>query len=233
MSRPVEAVIFDFGGVISVRFFDDLTPFEEEMGYPLGSVSKLMFGDAHDHLSGGDPSDGAYDEGPAHDFHLLEMGELSLDDYLAGLMRRAPEVVGQEIDFSAYTRFAESMPMQVQWPMVQRIRRLHDDGMKLGLLTNNVKEFGDSWRASFPVDELFPVVVDSSEVGMRKPDPRIYELTCEQLGVEPEAAIFLDDNTDNVRAANALGIETVLVGYECLQAIADLDAILERRGTAT
>jgi putative hydrolase of the HAD superfamily len=73
-------------------------------------------------------------------------------------------------------------------------------------------------------------VIDSSEVGLRTPDPRIYELTCERLGVDPEAAVFLDDNLENVEAAGALGIETVLVPPVCLDAIAALDAILERRG---
>jgi putative hydrolase of the HAD superfamily len=117
----------------------------------------------------------------------------------------------------------------VHWPIVHRIRRLRDDGMPLALLTNNVKEFGSSWRATFPVDELFPVVIDSSEVGLRKPDPRIYELTCERVGVVPTAVVFLDDNLENVCAAESLGIETVHVGPDPLATIRDLDAILERR----
>lgn len=228
---PIVAVIFDYGGVISAPLFDDLAGFETRMGYPAGSIRRLMFGDSHSHLGGGDPVDGAYDEGPVHDFHLLEMGRLSLADYLEGLMARAPEIVGRSLDLSAYEEFASSMPMRVQWPIVHRIRRLHADGLALALLTNNVKEFGDSWRTTFPVDELFSVVVDSSDVGMRKPDPAIYVLTCERLGVEPADAMFLDDNADNVAAADALGIETVLVGADPLAAIRDLDAILDGRGT--
>ena len=65
---------------------------------------------------------------------------------------------------------------------------------------------------------------------MRKPDPRIYELTCELAGVDPEAAVFLDDNADNVEAASALGIETVHVGVDPFAAIAELDAILDAAG---
>ena len=249
---PIEAVIFDYGGVISARFFDNLDDFEDRMGYTRGSVHQLMFGDAHSHL-GGDPVDGTCrvgasperrrrvsrrraettkgdDEGPIHDFHLLEMGRLSFDDYLAGLIRRAPDVIGKPLDPNAYLTFATTMPVLVQWPMVQRIQRLKREGIALALLTNNVKEFGSAWRATFPVDELFPIVVDSCEVGMRKPDRRIYELTCERVGVLPSAAVFLDDNLDNVNAAAALGIETVLVGPDSLEAIAALDAILARRG---
>lgn len=211
----IEAVIFDYGGVISVGLLRDLGSFEEQMGYPAGSVHRLMFGDGTEVL---------------HDFHLLETGELSLDDYLRSLERRAPEVIGRAIDFAAYVEFTRQTPVQVHWPVVHRIRRLRDEGMPLALLTNNAKEFRDSWRATFPVDELFPVVVDSSEVGLRKPDPRIYELTCERLGVEPSSAVFLDDNLDNIAAAEALGLETVLFGTDPVASLAELDAILERRG---
>jgi len=227
---PVEGVIFDYGGVISARLFDDLDAFEASMGYPKGAVGRLMFGDTNNHLGGGDPMDGAADDGPVHDFHLLEMGQLTLVEYMNGLIARAPEVLGRPLDFEAYTEFSRSMPILVQWPVVHEIRRLKDDGTRLALLTNNVKEFGSAWRSTFPVDELFPVVVDSCEVGMRKPDPRIYELTCERIGVRPAAAVFLDDNDDNVAAAAGIGIEVVLVGRDPRETIADLRAILDRRG---
>jgi putative hydrolase of the HAD superfamily len=230
----VEAVIFDYGGVISTRLFDDLWPFEEEMGLPRGSVYRLMFSDLDAGDDGGDAVDGAHDgaagDHPVHDFHRLETGDITLDVYIAGLVQRAPEVLGRPLDLNAYWQYAARLPLLVQWPVVHRIRRLRDDGMALALLTNNVKEFGSAWRAAFPVDELFRVVVDSSEVGLRKPDPRIYELTCERLGVAPASAVFLDDNRDNVGAATALGIESVLVGPDPRTTIRDLDAILDRRG---
>jgi putative hydrolase of the HAD superfamily len=66
---------------------------------------------------------------------------------------------------------------------------------------------------------------------MRKPDPRIYLLTCERLGVTPSASVFVDDNRDNVEAARAVGIEAIHFGDEPLGALSELDAILERRGT--
>ena len=133
-----------------------------------------------------------------HDFHLLEMGRLSLADYLLGLERRAPDVIGRPLDYVAYQRFMSASAIAVHWPVVHRIRRLRDDGVHLALLTNNVREFGGAWRATFPVEELFAIVVDSSEVGMRKPDPAIYEHTSALLAVEPDAAVFLDDNAENV-----------------------------------
>ena len=202
-----------------MRLLGDLSSFEASMGYPPGSVRELMFGAAG-------PSDGT----ATHDFHRLETGHLSLADYLSGLERRAPEVLGRPLDFEAYRAFTAASAIAVHWPVVHRIRRLRDDGVRLALLTNNVKEFGSSWRATFPVDELFPVVVDSSEVGMRKPDSAIYEHTCALLEVEPSAAVFLDDLDENVAAAAALGIETVQFGADPVVSLAELDAILDRRG---
>lgn len=228
-SGQVDLVIFDFGGVISERLLDDVVDFEAQMGYPSGSLNRLLFGDIPDG-SDGDPVDGAYDEGPVHDFHLLEMGKLGFGDYLERLARRAPDVLGQELSSEAFVEFSAAYAVRVQWPIVHEIQRLHGEGVPLALLTNNVKEFGDSWRSTFPVDELFPLVVDSSEVGMRKPDPRIYELTCGRAGAEPSASVFLDDNTDNVAASRALGIETVHVGRDPLVVIDELRTILDRRG---
>lgn len=228
----VELVIFDYGGVISERLLDDVADFEIVMGYPTGSLNRLLFGDIPEG-NDGDPVDGAYDEGPVHDFHLLEMGKLGFDDYLVRLTRRAPEILGTELTPEVFVEFSAASALRVQWPIVHEIRRLNELGVPLALLTNNVKEFGDSWRASFPVDELFPLVIDSSVVGMRKPDPRIYELTCARAGAEPDASLFLDDNPDNVAAARELGIETVHVGEDPIAVVHELRSILDRRGVRT
>jgi putative hydrolase of the HAD superfamily len=235
MVEPVEAVIWDYGGVISSPLFRGIGRFEADMGYPQGSVLELIFGEGTYVVGdgGGDPCDGAAEAASAvtHDWHRLEIGEIALDEYFAGVIARAPAVLGREIDLDAYRRFTRDMPLGIHWPVVHRIRRLRQDGLKVALLTNNVKEFGSAWRSTFPVDELFEVVVDSSEVGMRKPDARIYLLTCERLGVAPTASVFVDDNRDNVEAARAVGIEAIHFGDEPLAPIRELDAIIDRRGT--
>ena len=215
----VEAVIFDYGGVISVRLLGDLDRFEAAMGYPPGSVHELMFGPT-----------ARRDGEPVPDFHRLETGDLSLVEYVQGLARRAPPVLGRPLDLEAYRAFTASSAVAVHWPVVHRVRALRDEGLRLALLTNNVREFGDAWRATFPVDELFAHVVDSSAVGMRKPDPAIFEHTCALLEVEPEAAVFVDDNAENIGAAAAVGLETVHFGTDPLASLAVLDAVLERRG---
>jgi putative hydrolase of the HAD superfamily len=236
VAEPVEAVIWDYGGVISSPLFRGIGRFEADMGYPEGSVLELIFGETAyiGAEGGGDPVDGAAPASASavtHDWHRLETGEIGLEEYMAGVVKRAPEVLGREIDLEAYHAFTRDMPLGIHWPVVHRIRRLRSDGLKVGLLTNNVKEFGSAWRSTFPVDELFEVVVDSSEVGMRKPDPRIYLLTCKRLGVPPTASVFIDDNRDNVEAARAVGIEAIHFGDEPMGALTELDAVLDRRGT--
>jgi epoxide hydrolase-like predicted phosphatase len=94
------------------------------------------------------------------------------------------------------------------------------------MLTNNVREWEARWRSMIPdIDELFETVVDSAFVGMRKPDPAIYELTLERLGLPAEACAFVDDVEVNCEAATALGIRAVQF-VDTAQAIRDLDALL-------
>jgi epoxide hydrolase-like predicted phosphatase len=235
----IEAVIFDYGGVFSSPLFRGIGKFEADMGYPPGAVLELLFGDkAYVGVEGwahAEPVQTAVAprEAVTHDWHRMEIGEISLEDWFAGVQARAPEVLGQPIDMDSYLTFMAEMPVGVHWPVVHRARALLADGVPIALLTNNVKEWGDHWRATFPVDELFEIVVDSSDVGMRKPDARIYLLTCERLGVTPETSVFIDDNAENIAAARALGMETVHFGENPFDAITELDAILDRRGVVS
>jgi putative hydrolase of the HAD superfamily len=118
--------------------------------------------------------------------------------------------------------------LSVNQPMVDCLRRARDErGLRLALLTNNVREWEPRWRAMVPIDELFEVVVDSAFVGMRKPDPRIYELTLERLGLPASACTFVDDLEHNVEAARALGMQAVWF-QDTEQAIAELEAQLSQ-----
>jgi epoxide hydrolase-like predicted phosphatase len=149
--------------------------------------------------------------------------------YFQRVVEKAPRVLGRPIDMDAFGRFWQTTAPGVHWTVVHKMRDLKSDGLRIGLLTNNVKEFGDNWRAMFPIDELCEVVVDSSHVGMRKPERAIYELTCERMCVAPTETIFVDDNVDNVEAARAYGMATVHF-LDPVSAMAELDAILEHRG---
>ena len=109
--------------------------------------------------------------------------------------------------------------------MIHRVRELRVEGYRTAILTNNIKEWGPYWKSSIPLD-LFDLVVDSCEVGLRKPDPAIFRLTCDRLGVAPEAAVFLDDTRRHVESARTVGLHAILVA-DPLVALAELDAILE------
>jgi len=240
----ITTVIFDYGGVISSPLFRGIAEFEAAEGYRKGSLIALLFGEVHyvgvegravaselsregtrdDALSGEEATD-------MPDWYRLERGEIDFAQYLEAMVDKAPAVLGKPLDMEEYARFMSLAAPGVHWMVVHHIRELRARGLRLGLLTNNIKEFGDHWRSSFPVDELFDVVVDSSHVGLRKPEREIYELTCERLGIEPSEAVFVDDNADNIAAAASLGMKTVHFGEDPWAALAELDRVLAGHGT--
>jgi putative hydrolase of the HAD superfamily len=111
--------------------------------------------------------------------------------------------------------------------MIGLMRGLREGGHRMALLTNNVREWEPLWRGMLPVDEIFEVVVDSAFVGMRKPQPEIYELTLERMGDGIVAAecLFVDDSDLNVEAARELGM-TAVHFQSNEQAIAEIEAAL-------
>jgi epoxide hydrolase-like predicted phosphatase len=235
-------VIFDYGGVISSPLFVGIGAFEEAEGFAKGSLLELLFGETHyigvegravAAEAAADP-DRLEQEGEVRDepdWHLLEKGRIDVATYFERMVEKAPEVLGKPLDMDAYGRFWRATAPGVHWMVVHKMRDLKAQGLRVGLLTNNVQEFGEHWRATFPID-MCDDIVDSSHVGMRKPEREIYALACERLEIAPREAVFLDDNADNVAAARAFGMETVHFGTDPWTALAELDAILERRGTA-
>src|SRR5206468_8009468 len=115
---------------------------------------------------------------------------------------------GVQLDSLRETYFANLHPNE---RMIRYMRELRDRGLRLALLTNNVREWEPHWRAKLPdIDEIFEIVVDSAFVGMRKPEPEIYELTLERLdGVAAGECLFVDDIEANCEAAAALGMHVV------------------------
>ena len=117
--------------------------------------------------------------------------------------------------------------------MVAVLQRLIDEDYKIGCITNNVKSGSGAGMARSKekaaaveaVMELFSHVIESSKVGIRKPDPEIYKMACTALDVTPERAVFLDDLGVNLKPARALGMATIKVsGAE--QAISELETLL-------
>ena len=213
----IEAVIFDYGGVLSTTPFAGIAEYERKMGYPERSLAQLLFG------KGASPQ-GPTDESD-HDWHLLETGRLTLDEFHVRLVDRSEAALGQPLDLGDYAQFLRELGVGVHWMMVHRVRELRADGYRTAILTNNVKEWGSYWKRSIPLD-LFDEIVDSCDVGLRKPDPAIYRLTCERLKVAPEAAVFLDDTRRHVESARQVGLHAILV-RDPWAALAELDTVLE------
>lgn len=206
--RPFDAVVFDFSGVLVTSAFDVLASVLGDQ-LPKDDALELLLG--------------PYDEDTDHPWHRVERGEIGMGEWVSHINTIATER-NLTVDWASMSAaFGE---LQVQEVIVDRVRSLRSDGYRTALLTNNVKEGSDTWRALIPVDELFDVVVDSSAVGMRKPDPRIYLHTLELLGgVEPARAVFLDDHPGNVAGAQAAGLAAIVVA-DPADAVAELDALL-------
>jgi len=207
----IEAVISDFGGVLTTPLFNAFAHVQEEHGIPLESLGMAMWR--------------ATQERGENPLFPLERGELSEPEFLAIVGAALSAEVGREVSMEGFGEryFAQLHPNE---EFIAYLRSLKEDrGVRLAMLTNNVREWEARWRSMLPVDELFETVVDSAFVGMRKPEPAIYELTLERLGLPAEACAFVDDIDVNCDAASALGIRAVHF-VDTAQAIRDVDAAL-------
>ena len=190
----IEAVISDFGGVLTSPLVDSFAAVRESSGVPLEALGKAMAA--------------IMDRDGSHPLFELETGRLSETQFLDGLSSELTEELGRPVSMHDFgDRFFEHLHPNAR--MLDFMRRLRDEGYKLGICTNNVREWEPLWRAKLPVDEIFSVVVDSAFVGARKPEPRIYEITLERLAVPAEAALLIDDVEVNCTAARDLGMRAV------------------------
>jgi epoxide hydrolase-like predicted phosphatase len=214
----IRAVIFDLGGVVLGSPLHAIAQYEQELGIPRNFVNRVVADTA---------PDGAWSR--------LERGEISMEAFYDAFETECREA-GQTL--SARTMFermgAASLPRPI---MLEAIRRIRAEGFLTAALTNNWAEneeevTQDTGRNSDPKKSLagdgtralsdrFDVFIESSVEGLRKPDPRIYTLTCERLGVQPTEAAFLDDIGSNLKAARALGMTTIKVDAP-EQALAEL-----------
>jgi epoxide hydrolase-like predicted phosphatase len=166
---------------------------------------------------------GPYDTDTDHMWHRVERGEAPIVDWITWVGEETA-AAGVTVDWEAFGSMMGRLT--VHDVIVDRVRSLRPEGYRTALCTNNVREGSKSWRELVPVDELFDVVVDSSEVGLRKPDARIFRLTLDRLGVEdPGRAVFLDDHPGNVAGAERAGLVGLLVG-DPAEAVVALDALL-------
>jgi putative hydrolase of the HAD superfamily len=168
------------------------------------------------------------EEDGANPLFELECGRLAVADFMARIEAALSADLGRPVRLQDFTDsyFANLRPNE---ELIAYLRGLRGRGVRLALLTNNVREWEPLWRPMLPVDELFEVVVDSAFVGMRKPDPAIYELTLERLGLAARECVFVDDADVNCEAAQRLGMASVQF-RSTEQAIADIEAALGGAG---
>ncbi|MGI8513218.1 MAG: HAD family hydrolase [Solirubrobacteraceae bacterium] len=207
---PVQAVISDFGGVLTSPLIGSFAAYQERSGIPFEALGRAMAAMAER-------------EG-AHPLFELECGRITEAGFLAGLETGLEADLGRPVTLHGFGE-AYFEHLHPNDELIEYMRALRDRGLRMAILTNNVREWEPLWRAKLPVDEIFELVVDSGFVGMRKPDRAIYDLTLERLGLPAEACLFLDDIEVNVDAARELGILAVHF-RDTEQAIAELEAAL-------
>jgi putative hydrolase of the HAD superfamily len=195
MTGPITTVISDFGGVLTTPLVQSFAAVQDETGIPFEELAKAM--------------GRIEEEDGKHPLYELEKGNLSEVDFLAKLGDQLEPAIGHRPELH---RFSEIYfeALHPNPPMIELMREAKAGGHRMGLLTNNVREWEPLWRSMLPVDEIFEAVVDSGFVGLRKPDAQIYELMLERLDDVPaEECLFIDDVDVNCAAAHELGMSAV------------------------
>lgn len=160
-----------------------------------------------------------------HQWHRVERGEITLDECRAitkKMLEDAGIVAAVPANSAPKTTSgtqSSGFAFELNTEMVTLVHDLKDAGIKIGILTNNVKEFRPLWWPLMDFNTVFDVIVDSHEVKMRKPNPAIYHLTLERLGATASRTAFLDDLEANVHAATAVGLHGIHVGEDSSEAI--------------
>jgi len=205
-----EAVLWDFGGVFSASPFSAVEALGRERDLEPGRLLEAMFGPYH-----GDTD---------HPWHRLERGETDFGSAREEIMALA-RADGIELDpIEVFVRMGEGSVIREE--MVALATRIKRVGHRTAIVTNNAREFRERWVQSIPIAEVCHEIVDSSEIGIRKPDPRIFQHALEILGgIAPERALFVDDYPANVEAAQALGIRGVIVSDDYETAISEIEEL--------
>ena len=207
----IDAVLWDFGGVVTSSPFDAFRRLEQERGLPQDFLRRVNSTNPH-----------------ANAWARMERGEIGPDEFDA-LFREESSALGHPV---GGTEVLALLSGQVRPKVVAAIRQVRTR-YKVACLTNNMNaghgpgmaQTSERARAIAEVMELFHLVVESSKTGLRKPEPAFYLHACEQLGIEPQRAVFLDDLGINLKPAAAMGMTTIKV-LTADQAIGDLTRIL-------
>jgi putative hydrolase of the HAD superfamily len=208
----IQAIVSDFGGVLTTPLLGSFERVQDEIQIPAEYLGQALRAAAEER--GDNP------------LFELERGELEESEFLELLSANLEPLLGHRPHLH---RFREVYfdALDPNEPMIALMRELKASGLKMAMLTNNVREWEPLWRSMMPVDEIFEEVVDSAFVGCRKPEGRIYRLTLERIGIAPEACLFVDDLPVNCEGAEKAGMKAVHF-RDNEQAIAEIRAAVGR-----
>jgi putative hydrolase of the HAD superfamily len=194
-----KAVLWDFGGVIFTSPFESFNIYEAANGLPANFIRTL---------NATNPDTNAWAQ--------FERNELSVEAFADAFQAEA-FAAGHTLDAVAVLT---ALRGEVRPQMLAAIDAISEAGLLNAGLTNNF-----SPMEAHPWLEKFDFIIESSKSGVRKPDPRFYEIACEALGVSPSDCVFLDDLGVNLKPARAMGITTIKV-VDPVVALAELSALL-------
>ena len=207
----IRAIVSDFGGVLTTPLAGSFQTFADRSGIDLETMGQALTA--------------LHERDGVHPLHELECGRLTETAFVENLRASISEMLGRQVELAA---LAETLweGLYPNEPMIAFMASQRAAGRRMVLLTNNVREWELRWRALAPIDDIFELVVDSAFVGVRKPDPEIYELTLTALGVPAAECLFIDDIEVNCDAARAAGMSAV-VFRDTEQAIGEMRALLD------
>lgn len=202
----IDALIIDFGGVLTTPLQNALASFADELGIELQDLVRVALGlytGTEDRL--------------VHDF---ETGAISEVDFAEGFAARLEEASGVRVSPEGLVE--KMFAVDLEEDMLSAVATVKAAGLKTALLSNS---WGSSLYPRERLTELFDSLVISGEVGMRKPDPRIYALVLDRIHVEPHRSVFVDDHPGHLAAARELGLLTILHRSPA-ETIAELESLL-------
>lgn len=204
-----KAVLFDFGGVILSSPFDAFAEYERANGLPDRFLRGLNATNHHDNA-----------------WARLERNEIDIDGFVP-LFEAEARRAGHQVDARAVLALLAGV---IRPEMVRALDAIKAAGLATACLTNNFvsfEDFSEDVRAASrdAVLTKVDVIIESSKVGVRKPDPKFYELACDALGVSPDVCVFLDDLGVNLKPARAMGMTTIKVDDPAV-ALAELEQAL-------
>jgi putative hydrolase of the HAD superfamily len=190
----IEAIVCDFGGVLTTPLLTSFMAIQDEIGISPENLGKAMRT--------------ITEEDGENPLYAMERGEVSEVDFLERVNDGLEPLLGHRPELHRF-REVYFEALHPNEPMIELMRQLKAEGLRMAMLTNNVREWEPVWRPMLPVDEIFETVVDSGFVGVRKPEARIYEMTLERLGLAAGVCLFVDDLLPNIEGARALGMNAV------------------------